>query len=37
MENLKELHPAAQVAAIIGVCAVLCVFFYSVFKAMRES
>jgi len=37
MEHLKELHPAAQVACVVGVCAVLCVFFYSLFKTMRDS
>lgn len=37
MEALSQLHPAAQVAAIIAIAAVACVFIWQIFKTMRES
>lgn len=37
MEELKTLHPDAQVAAIIVIGAVACVFIWQVWKTIRES
>lgn len=36
MEELSKLHPAAQVACIIGSAAFACVFVWQAFKTLRE-
>lgn len=37
MEKILNLHPAAQVVAIISIAAVVCVFIYQFFKTLRDS
>jgi hypothetical protein len=32
MSEIAQLHPAAQVAAVLGGAAVLCVFFWGMFR-----
>lgn len=36
MEQISQLHPAAQVAAIIGAAAVVCIAIWQFWKSMRE-
>lgn len=36
MEELMRLHPAAQVAAIIGIFSVIGVFIWQFFKTIRS-
>jgi hypothetical protein len=36
MEKIALLHPVAQVVLIAGCCTTACVFFYQVWKTIRE-
>lgn len=36
MEEIAKLHPIAQVAAIVAIGAVVCVFIWQAFKTLRE-
>ncbi len=36
MEDISQLHPAAQVAAVLAIGAVACVFIWQFWKSMRE-
>lgn len=37
MEKLAQLHPAAQVAVIVGITVFACVFWWQFWKTIRES
>lgn len=37
MEWIETLHPAAQVAAIVGVAAFACIFVWQFWKTIRET
>jgi hypothetical protein len=34
VNELAKLHPAVAIVLIIGICAVICVFFYNAFKLL---
>lgn len=37
MEDLAQLHPVAQVIAVIGISVFACVFVWQFWKTMREN